>query len=308
MLATASAAVAADPVTTSLEVAEWSAREAEHLARADPLTAGRRARAARGEQHPVDDFLYVYYGYKPAVLRRWHPGANVRLRDAVGSPRAQWRWYRTLGADLEVDVGAMLEEKRLLLTGIGNILRATQNRRAQFGCFGLHEWAMIYRQVEHRHEVPLRLGQSGTDAVVDAHQITCTHFDAFRFFTPEAVPLNRRVLSRDQQVASEQPGCLHANMDLYKWAVKLGPLVPGALLLDCFELARDIRELDMRASPYDLSDWGYPPVPIESPEGKAEYVSYQRGFADRAQVLRSRLGVILGAAPTKDDRSDAEDS
>ena len=186
-------------------------------------------------------------------------------------------------------------EKQLLLTGISNILRATENARAQFGCFGLHEWAMIYRQDDHRHEVALRLDQAKTDAVVDAHQLTCTHFDAFRFFTPEATPLNRRLLSRDQQAASEQPGCLHANMDLYKWAVKLGPLVPGALLLDCFELARDIRELDMRASPYDLEGWGYSPVPIESAEGKAEYVAHQRGFADRAAVLRSELRAILEA-------------
>ena len=41
-------------------------------------------------------------------------------------------------------------------------------------------------------------------------------------------------------------------MDVYKWAVKLGPLVPGELLLDAFELAREIRRLDMEAAPYDL--------------------------------------------------------
>ena len=280
---------------SALEFSEWTELEAQHIERADALTAGRRHRAARGEKHPVDDFLYVYYGYKPSVLRRWHPGANVRLRDAADSPRAQWRWYRTNASDVEVDAAAVFEEKQLLLTGISNILRATENARAQFGCFGLHEWAMIYRQDDHRHEVALRLDQAKTDAVVDAHQLTCTHFDAFRFFTPEATPLNRRLLSRDQQAASEQPGCLHANMDLYKWAVKLGPLVPGALLLDCFELARDIRELDMRASPYDLEGWGYSPVPIESAEGKAEYVAHQRGFADRAAVLRSELRAILEA-------------
>ncbi len=94
--------------------------------------------------------------------------------------------------------------------GIVNLLRATLDRPAKFGCFGLHEWAMAYRADEVRHAVPLRLGRDGTDAVVDAHDLTCTHFDAFRFFTPEAVPLNRTSLSRDDQVAREQPGCLHA--------------------------------------------------------------------------------------------------
>jgi hypothetical protein len=77
--------------------------------------------------------------------------------------------------------------------------------------------------------------------------------------------------------------------------VKLGPLVPGELLLDTFELARDIRVLDMRASPYDLSDWGYAAIAIETPEGKAQYVRAQRGFAERGQLLRERLrGVAAG--------------
>jgi hypothetical protein len=61
------------------------------------------------------------------------------------------------------------------------------------------------------------------------------------------------------------------------------------LLLDCFVLAADVRELDMRASPYDLRDAGYEPVAIETPEGKAQYVTAQRGFARRGAELRSRL-------------------
>ena len=78
-------------------------------------------------------------------------------------------------------------------------------------------------------------------------------------------------------------------MDVYKWAVKLGPLVPGELLLDAFELARDIRLLDMQASPYDMAQWGGEPVRIETPEGKAEYVRRQRAFAERSNALRARI-------------------
>ena len=54
----------------------------------------------------------------------------------------------------------------------------------------------------------------------------------------------------------EQPACLHANMDVYKWAYKLLPLVDSTLVMDCFDLAWDARELDMRAAPYDIRDWG----------------------------------------------------
>ena len=134
---------------------------------------------------------------------------------------------------------------------------------------------MVYREGddEHRHPLPLRLGSAGTDAVVESHKIRCTHFDAYRFFTPEAVERNTLRPTRANQVDMEQPGCLHAGMDVYKWATKLGPVVPGELLLDCFELARDIRTLDMQASPYDVTSYGLEPVTIETPDGKASYAA-----------------------------------
>jgi hypothetical protein len=280
-----------------LSADEWRAREAAHESRADALTRDHRERASRRESHPVEDFLFTYYSYKPSTMRRWHPGEGVELMDAATSPRAQWRWYRPGAAagSIVVDGGGFRAERGALAANIATIVRATYARTPGFGCFGLHEWAMVYRRREHRHPVPLRLGQAATDAVVEAHELRCTHFDAFRFFTPDAVPRNRTALARDEQADREQPGCLHAGMDLYKWAVKLGPLVPGDLLLDAFELARDVRELDMRASPYDLTAWGYAPVRIEEPEGKAVYVRAQRGFAARGQALRARLLAVIDA-------------
>ncbi|MFK3678903.1 3-methyladenine DNA glycosylase [Microbacterium sp. NPDC090218] len=268
---------------------EWLARERAHQERADALTAEHRERAARSEKHPVWDFLFTYYSYKPAQLRRWHPGAGVELAEAP--ERLAWRWYAAGSADRAAvpDAAAFALEKAALAALIERMLRRTASRPGQFGCFGLHEWAMVYQADEHRHPVPLRLGQAGTDAVVEGHDLRCTHFDAFRFFTPEAVPRNRTPLTREDQPLFEQPGCLHAGMDLYKWATKLGPLIPGELLLDSFELARDIRLLDMQAAPYDLSAWEVVPVRIETAEGKAEYVRRQRGFAERGAVLRRAL-------------------
>ena len=277
--------------TVVVDADAWRAREHAHADRADTLTAGHRARAARGEKHPIEDFLFTYYSYSPSLLRRWHPGADVELADAAASARAEWRWY-TRGSTpdgLVVDRASMEREKPAMLGLIRRILGNTAARPGAFGCFGLHEWAMVYRQREHRHAVPLRLGQAATDDVVEAHELRCTHIDAFRFFTPDATPRNRFAPTRETQPELEQPGCLHANMDVYKWVVKLGPLVPGELLLDAFELARDIRYLDMRASPYDMREWGGEPVRIETPDGKAEYVRQQRAFAERSNVLRRRI-------------------
>jgi hypothetical protein len=161
----------------------------------------------------------------------------------------------------------------------------------------MHEWAMVYRLAPDavRHEqLPLRLGSAGTDAVVEGQALRCTHVDAYRFFTDAAVPRNATVPTRESQPRDEQPGCLHAGMDLYRWAALFAPFVPGELVADCFAHAREIREVDMRASPYDLTGLGYPPIAVETPEGRAEYVRQQRTFAERGAALRERLLAALG--------------
>ena len=272
-----------------LAAAEWQPLAAAHAERADALTAGHVTRRRRRQQHPVEDFLFTYYQTRPGRLRVWHPGPGIRLLDAPAY--ASRRGYRRIGATVEIDpdeIGRRTES----IDWIRKLLTATMSRPAQFGCFGMHEWAMVYRQPAEqvRHDTwPLRLGTDGTDRVVESHRIACSHFDAFRFFTGDARPLNALQPTRDLQPLLEQGGCLHANMDLYKWAAKLMPFTPGSLVLDCLELARDVRELDMRASPYDLSGLGYKPVAVETPAGKATYAAAQRGFADRAGPLRRRL-------------------
>lgn len=272
---------------------EWRARRAAHEARVDAWIRPHLARRRAGVKHPVEDFLFTYYSYRPAQLRRWHPGAGVVLEGAPDlGPQ-----YR----DGALDVAAVLAKRRDSVAWIRNLLVATAGRPAQVGCFGLHEWAMVYRTNEIRHsQVPLRLSPAAIAAVVEERGVRCTHFDAYRFFTPAARPLNHVTPTRERMPDLEQPGCLHTNMDLYKWAYKLSPLVPSELVADCFALAREIRELDMRASPYDLSDLGYPPVRIETPEGRAEYARAQRAFADRAAPLRARLIALCDALLDKD--------
>lgn len=279
-----------------LAAAEWRALERAHAARVDAATAAHRERRAAGRTHPVEDFLFRYYRHTPAQQRRWHPGPGVRLAAAAGTERATWRHQRVVGDAVELDVDSFVAARGRTIAFVRDLLRATLSRPAQLGCFGLHEWAMVYRlssdEVRHRGW-PLRLGSSGTDEVVERHTIRCSHADAFRFFTAAARPRNTVTPTREDQVALEQPGCLHAGMDVYKWAFKLAPLVPSDLTADAFDLAREVRELDMRASPYDLRELGYEPVPIETAAGKAHYLERQRVFADRANVLRRRMLDVL---------------
>ncbi len=284
---------------------EWTARAAAHERRVDPWIAAHRERRRRGEPHPVLDFLFTYYSQTPGRLRRWHPGPGTALEPSPdrAAPHAGWRWYATeVDGSVRLDAVAFLAERGDTVRFVRGLLAATASRPAFTGCFGLHEWAMVYRDDATRHPLPLRLGRAGTDAVVEAHPVRCSHVDAFRFFTPAAVPLNRVRPTRAAQAEFEQPGCLHATMDLYKWAYKLGPAVPGELVADCFELAVEVRELDMRASPYDLRSLGHAPVAVETATGKAEYAAAQRRFADRGAVLRGRLlhvcDLLEGAAGT----------
>lgn len=279
---------------TVLPLDEWLPRARAHAARADALCADHLARRSRGEKHPVWDFLFEYYPVRPGTLRRWSPGLGVALAGADDPRATEFVSHMrdvSVGDDgvARLDRRAHAERRGEAIAYIADLLAGTLANDAHFDCLGLHEWAMVYRADEKRHAVPLRLGRSGTDEVVDKHRVRCTHYDAYRFFTPDAVPLNENRPTRATQSSCEQAGCLHANMDLYKWATKLGPLVPGELWLDSFELARDVRRLDMEASPYDLADHGFAPVRIETPEGKAEYVSRQRRLAERAAPIRTEL-------------------
>jgi hypothetical protein len=169
-------------------------------------------------------------------------------------------------------------------------LEETGRREPQFGCFGLHEWAMVYQTTDIRHaRVPLRLSQTDTDAVVACGTLRCTHYDAFRFFTPAAIPRNRTVLSREATTDNDQPGCVHVTMDLYKFAYKVAPFLASEVVADAFELAIQARELDMRASPYDLQQFGFNPIPIETREGREEYVARQRELFLRSTPVRMQI-------------------
>ena len=280
-----------DPIQSVAE-STWLARRQAHQQRVDDLLVDHRERRSRGAAHPVEDFLFDYYSFRPAQLRRWHPGAGVVLSGESATDYLAIRDYVGNPSGVALDVDTVLAARGTTVRWVLELLQRTAARPGFFGCFGLHEWAMVYREAPEdvRHpNWPLRLSADGVAAVVEERGVRCGHFDAFRFFTPSARPLNVLQPTRADQPALEQPGCLHANMDLYKFAYKLSPLISSELVVDCFVLTRDIRQLDMRASPYDLSGLGLQPVRIETPEGRAAYAAAQRGFTDRSRPLRQAL-------------------
>ena len=265
----------------------WSELRERHHGLVDPLISPDRM------SNPVESFLWTYYSFRPREVRRWHPGALIHLEDAPEYKNR--RGYGEYGPNVGVSRN-FLEQRKSAIDFIYDLLSKTAARPAFHGCFGMHEWAMVYQTEPEaiRHsKFSLRLGVETTNALVEELGLKCSHYDAFRFFTPPARPLNLIHPVREDQPLNEQPGCIHANMDLYKWAYKLAPILPSDFTFAALNLARELREIDMRASPYDLSELGYQAIKVESSEGRTEYVRYQKEFAQRAQKLRLEMVAYL---------------
>ncbi|HAB98897.1 MAG TPA: hypothetical protein DCE71_03640 [Parachlamydiales bacterium] len=250
-----------------------------------------------GRKHQVYDFLFTYITFSPAILNQLVL-SFVEVLCAAG-----WEdlscfgeyWFKREGAILYLNPERLQGQALALVGFIEELCQAVAERTPRFGCFGLHEWAMVYRlsQEEIRHRgCRLRLSQEKLSLFVESQHLCCTHYDAYRFFTPQAKPLNVFQPTLQERLQNEQSGCLHANMDLYKWATKLWPWIGSDLIAKTFLLAVEGRELDMRASPYDLREEGYDPICIETEEGRRQYQGLQQKYAEQSKNLRQELAAF----------------
>ena len=280
------------PLPILLPESTWRAREEAHREELAPITSAYRQRKARGDLHPVHDFLFRYYSFTAGKLEQWHPAVTETLEIKGSEPaHFQQKHYLREGNSIALDSSRLGVKEIERFHFARRLLEKTANRPANFGCYGLHEWAMVYQSENprHRERAPLRLTTKEITEFVDSQTLACSHFDAVRFFTPAAAPHNRlqpTLLTREEH---EQPGCIHANMDLYKWTFKAMPWLGSDLLRETFFLALALRELDMRASPYNLENFGYEAIAIETPSGRAEYVRRQQDLAEKSSALRLRV-------------------
>lgn len=276
-----------EPSITHEIINDWQTPTQRHIERLGALVQSWQEKRSRGERQPVLDFLFEYYSFRPSHLLKWNPGFGCFVESSWTPADKHYH----LGPN-----GWWLQPKDFPTKRLDSLdwLIALQTgilaRPPVFHCYGLHEWAMVYRADEVRHEqIPLRLPHDSIAQFVESQQVRCSHYDAFRFFTDAARPLNRLQPESSTRTELEQGGCIHANMDLYKWVYKFYPWLPSSLLSDTFMLACETRTMDMMASPYDLSAHGLPPIPIETAEGRAEYIRRQKEIAERANLLRIRL-------------------
>ena len=278
-------------ISSILSEADWEDRQREHIIRIDALFGSYFDRRMRGQKHPVIDFLFEYYSFRPALLKRWSPGAQVGIETSK-VPKVFGKQACAKDGVFWLNPADFPDQRREGLRWAIDVLTNTAARQPAFGCAGMHEWAMVYKatdeQIRHR-KTPLRLPQSEIDAFVESRPVVCSHFDAFRFFTDPARPLNKLQPEHKLIPALEQPGCLHANMDLYKWAYKFYPWVGSDLITDALELALKARRTDMEASPYDLINYGLNPILIETEAGREEYRQRQMEIWQLGIPVRERL-------------------
>jgi len=299
-----------------LERDEVDRRRAEYRSRVGPAADARQTRRLAGTKDPVADFLFEYYSFPPGKLRRWSPGLNVILVGMTPEETDDPSAYIAVAGGCMLDAHRFRTHRIAYLRWAITYLESVQAREPYYGCFGLHEWAMVYRTDAIRHDrIPLRLGNVGTDTVVSSRPLTCTHYDAFRFFMPDATPLNRTALTRENSIEHDQPGCIHATMDLYKFCYKITPFVISDIMADAFLLAAECRIIDMRASPYDFTEQRLEPIRIETLEGREEYIAEQRRLAEMGQRVRadvlaeySKLEKAVADEPTGSSRRSATKS
>eukprot|EP00933_Yihiella_yeosuensis_P038075 TRINITY_DN32038_c0_g1_i1.p1 TRINITY_DN32038_c0_g1~~TRINITY_DN32038_c0_g1_i1.p1 ORF type:complete len:215 (-),score=50.46 TRINITY_DN32038_c0_g1_i1:593-1237(-) len=195
------------------------------------------------------------------------------------------------------------------------VLKKMHETSPFFGCYGLHEWAMVYQpdgaeEVNKTQKLPFRLLQSTINEVVETSSINCTHIDAVRFFTPQAKPMNRQAQLIEEhgnraRIMLEQPGCVHAVMDLFKWAIDVFPFASSDIVFEALVLGLKARAVDMRASPYCLGEVPFKvgdellddlrPITVENPSGRLEYSRLQKELFRSSCPVRKMLMMVFDA-------------
>lgn len=268
----------------------WRTCQAGHHQLIDEVIDPYLKKKQHQHKDPVLDFLFEYYAFRPSHLKRWSPGIGILLEEATceTAPPISELTITDKGAFL--NPSHFPKNRKSSAQWILSLLKKSMEKAPSFGCFGMHEWAMVYKADTIRHSyLSLRMDDQELAEFVESRPLVCTHFDAFRFFTKPAKPLNKFALSRQDFHETEQAGCLHTNMDLYKWAFKLFPWVSSDIIREAFFLAVDTRRIDMKASPYDLQEYDLQPIKIETDDGRKEYIIRQKEMYRRSVPVRKKL-------------------
>ena len=259
----------------------------------------------KDKAHPIFNFIHQYFHFSMKRLHIYSPGVGVNVLDELTYIRRHPELARCLNVNerqARLVPPPFSPGKLASLRTTLALLKNTANKAPLLSCFGLHEWAMLYdNEVPSAHQaLPLRVSRAVIREAAGGGRLRCTHFDAVRHFAPGARFLNNSPTTptRANQHLTDQPGCVHVSMDLFKWASKLFPLIDSEIILEALAVALQAREVDMRASPYDLTAYRHgqlggtfrcDPICVETPEGRRQYAVEQGRLYAMAAPVRVRL-------------------
>ena len=144
--------------------------------------------------NPIYNFLISYYGFSGSKgvgrLCRYSPGPDVPFNtgelDGMNVPYTR-RYLTSSSSHSELSYYDSSQMKnRSGLSWNLNLLKCTRSNTPVLNCYGLHEWAMLYRPASddvgssYQGGLPLRVDLSVVEEVVDKGGLKCTHIDAIR--------------------------------------------------------------------------------------------------------------------------------
>ena len=194
-----------------IEYGQWKALLSLQRQRVDKLLP---TALTSDENHPIYNFFSTYYRHLPSALRTYSPGIGVMVSTEsaddykVDLPKKGRVAYNDSCVIFDPRSAKFNENQINTLKKTLRVLEATSMRPPNFHCYNLHEWAMLYSKSKPfvTQSLPLRKSLSNKiiREVVETLGPTCTHYDAFRFFSEDAKPLNSS-LPLSSKLASEIP-------------------------------------------------------------------------------------------------------
>ena len=152
-----SSAITTTEVPISRSASTWKFDAADHIRRMDDLLyppgESLKARTHLVKQHPIYNFIHTYYRYSTQNIKKYSPGLGIMLTDfdqenILDNTYLNEKYIKTTssGSFYELPKNDAPDSTFgwITLSKTRDILYSTATRQPFFGCFGLHEWAMLY--------------------------------------------------------------------------------------------------------------------------------------------------------------------
>ena len=123
----------------------WKHERDRHIRRINSILGDYLIKKEHQVKNPILDFLFEYYTFRPGLLIRWSPGYQMTLEKMAFKDIEDLVEIRCLPDGMRIDPSAFPTHRVASLDWVIQLIEVTMSRAPSFGCFGMHEWAMVYQ-------------------------------------------------------------------------------------------------------------------------------------------------------------------